>query len=200
MFLSWAICGTYLAVGLWGRLRFLSVFLAPGLLVTGLLALQPRLDAPGPDFDLERWALSLHVVFILLGYAAFGLAALAAAVLLVREPSEREVAERSPARRLPSPADLEQALVRSLAAGLVLLTAGLAISFGLMRERYGVAIRPDPKIAWSALVWAVYLGLVVARLRFGRPARAFAWGALGGFVFVLLTFWGTNLLSPIHHP
>jgi hypothetical protein len=80
------------------------------------------------------------------------------------------------------------------------VTAGLVMSFGLMRERYGVLVRPDPKIAWSILVWVVYLGLMVARLRFHQAGHRLAWGALGGFLFVVLTFWGTNLLSPIHHP
>lgn len=201
MFVTWALCGAYLVVGgLSTRIRFVSVFLAPGLLATGFVALQPRLDEPGPNFDLEHTAVSLHVSLVLLAYAAFGLASLVGILYLIRERPGASQTAQALSRRLPDAARLESVLLRSLGVGLILLTAGLVMSFGLMRERYGVLVRPDPKIAWSILVWLVYLSLVVSRLRFRQAPHRLAWGALGGFVFVLLTFWGTNLLSPIHHP
>jgi ABC-type transport system involved in cytochrome c biogenesis permease subunit len=50
------------------------------------------------------------------------------------------------------------------------------------------------------VVWLLYLGLIVMRWRFAQGGRRFAWSALGSFVFVLLTFWGTNVLSPLHNP
>jgi hypothetical protein len=34
--------------------------------------------------------------------------------------------------------------------------------------------------------------------RCARRGRPIAWGAVASFAFVLLTFWGTNLLSAIH--
>jgi hypothetical protein len=48
-------------------------------------------------------------------------------------------------------------------------------------------------------VWFLYLSLVVMRWKFAQGGRRFALGAIGTFVFVLLTFWGVNLLSPIHN-
>jgi ABC-type uncharacterized transport system permease subunit len=54
-------------------------------------------------------------------------------------------------------------------------------------------------VIWSLLVWAAYLVLLVTHQRFGVGGRRFAWGVVGVFAFVLLTFWGTNLLSPLHH-
>jgi hypothetical protein len=35
---------------------------------------------------------------------------------------------------------------------------------------------------------------------FRQGGRRFAWGVVGTFTFILLTFWGTNLASTIHHP
>lgn len=201
MFVTWALTAAYLGVGAaWSRVRFVGVFLAPGLLAAGFFALQPRLDEPGPNFDLERTAVSLHVSMVLLAYAAFGLASLAGILYLIRERPGASETARKLSLELPEGPRLENVLLRSLGVGLVLLTAGLVMSFGLMRERYGVLVRPDPKIAWSILVWVVYLGLMISRLRFRQAPHRLAWGALGGFLFVVLTFWGTNLLSPIHHP
>ena len=60
--------------------------------------------------------------------------------------------------------------------------------------------RGDPKIVWSIVVWLLYLGLVVMRWMFAQGGRRFALGTIYSFVFVLLTFWGTNVLSPLHNP
>ena len=62
------------------------------------------------------------------------------------------------------------------------------------------AHRTDPKILWSGLVWLIYLSLILMRWKFAQGGRRFALGAIGSFVFVLLTFWGVNLLSPLHNP
>jgi hypothetical protein len=40
--------------------------------------------------------------------------------------------------------------------------------------------------------------LLVLHGRFAQSGRKFAWGAVAGFAFVVLTFWGVNLLSPSH--
>ena len=60
--------------------------------------------------------------------------------------------------------------------------------------------RGDPKIVWSVGVWLLYLSLVIMRWRFAQGGRRFALSAIGSFLFVLLTFWGTNVLSPLHNP
>jgi ABC-type uncharacterized transport system permease subunit len=93
---------------------------------------------------------------------------------------------------------LEAITSRLLAAGFVLLTAGLAFSPILLKEHPEAHLSHDPKIIWSALVWALYLALLVMHGRFAQTGRRFAWGAVGSFAFVLLTFWGINLLSPAH--
>ena len=73
-------------------------------------------------------------------------------------------------------------------------------TFGLSHLNNPQSYRADPKILWSVLVWLIYLGLIIMRWTFAQTGRRFALGALGSFVFVLLTFWGTNALSPLHHP
>ena len=49
-------------------------------------------------------------------------------------------------------------------------------------------------------MWLVYLALLVSRRFFSQSSRRFTYGIIVAFVFLLLTFWGTNLLSPLHHP
>ena len=88
---------------------------------------------------------------------------------------------------------------RIVATGFVLLTAGLAIGAVWLKLPEGVGYFDDPKVHWSILVWLLYLTLLILNWRFAQGGRRFAWGAVGCFAFVLLTFWGVNLMSPIHH-
>jgi ABC-type uncharacterized transport system permease subunit len=95
---------------------------------------------------------------------------------------------------------LQWVVERLLVAGFVFLTVGLAFgAYDLARLDHPQTYRGDPKILWSALVWLLYLGLLVMRWKFAQGGRRFALGAIGTFVFVLLTFWGSNLLSPLHN-
>ena len=81
----------------------------------------------------------------------------------------------------------------------VLLTAGLVIGAVGLKLPEGVSYFDDPKVHWSILVWLLYLALLIMNWGFAQGGRRFAWGAVGCFLFVLLTFWGVNLMSPIHH-
>ena len=63
----------------------------------------------------------------------------------------------------------------------------------------GVYFTNDAEMIYSAFVWLLYLVLLVAHWRFAQRGRRFAWGAIGGFAFVMLTFWGVYLLSGIHN-
>jgi HemX protein len=200
MFVAWAILAAHLVIGLWSRLRFLAAFSAPLLLALGIFGLQPRLDEPGPILDTGHGLLSLHVTLILLGYGAFGLSAMAAVMYLVQERDLKLHKLRAVIARLPAIERLEKVMVQASASGLVLLSVGLAVSVVLVRQSESAAraVRGDPKVIWSLLVWCVYLGMLVTRGWLNRGPRWLAWSSVGVFAFVMLTFWGTNLLSPLH--
>src|SRR5204862_2605752 len=93
---------------------------------------------------------------------------------------------------------LEVVTSRLVVAGFVLLTIGLIVGSQLPRPP-GVRFHDDPKVVWSALLWVLYLGVLISRWRFAQSGRRFAVGVIGAFAFLVLTFWGTALLSPLHH-
>jgi len=101
---------------------------------------------------------------------------------------------------LPSIERLELVIGRFLICGVVLLATGLALSPMLLRQNQSANPLADPKVLWSFFVLTLYLALITAHWRFSQGGRRFAWGAVGGFAFVLFTFWGFNLLSGIHNP
>lgn len=196
IFLLWTITTAYVALGAWHRLRFLGAFVSPVLFAVGVFALMPNLDPPHglkPDFG-GGWA-SLHATLVMLSYGAFGLGAASATMYLTQEHDLKFHKMRAIFSLMPSIERMEVMMGWLLFAGFALLTAGLVASAKLPKN---APLFSDTKVLWSVLVWVIYLGLVVWRLRFTRGGKHFAWCVVASFVFVLLTFWGTNLMSELH--
>jgi ABC-type uncharacterized transport system permease subunit len=99
---------------------------------------------------------------------------------------------------LPPIQRLEIVASRLVLAGLVLFTIGLGAGGYLPRPK-DVSYWQDSKVVWSIFMWLVYLVLLVWHRISPQSSRRFATGVIGAFAFLLLTFWGTNLLSPLHH-
>ena len=198
VFVAWSVVGAYLILGLWPRVRFLSAFASPVLLVVGVFALMPGLDRTHgvqPD-PAEAWK-SLHAAMILIAYGAFGLGSVSALMYLTQEHDLKFHKLRAILSLLPPIQRLEQITGRLVLAGFALLTVGLAIGAHLPQPQ-GVVYLRDPKVLWSGALWLLYLVLLVSRWRWAWFGRRFACGTVGAFAFVLLTFWGFNLLSPLH--
>ena len=198
-FLLWALALACLAVGLLPRLKFLGAFASPVLFAVGVFALMPSLDPPhGPGPDFSNWLTSLHAATILLAYGAFGLGAVAAGMFLTQRRNLKAHSATAVMSAFPSIQRLEMIATRLVFAGFVLLTFGLAAGRQLPRPE-GAAYFTDAKVIWSALLWLAYLELQVAHKFFGRSSRNFALGVIAAFALLLLTFWITNLNSPLHH-
>ena len=201
-FAAWTIVAVYLIVGLWSRLRFLGAFASPVLFGIGVFALMPALDVShGARPDTVGAVTSLHAALMSLSYGAFGLSSVAALMYLTQEHNLKFHKLQAIFSLLPPIQRLEAVVGRLLISGFILLTVGLALgAYDLSRQDHPNAYRGDAKIVWSMVVWLLYLGLIIMRWKFAQSGRRFALGAIGTFVFVLLTFWGSNLLSPIHNP
>jgi ABC-type transport system involved in cytochrome c biogenesis permease subunit len=201
IFAAWTIVTVYLGVGVWSRLRFLGAFASPVLFCIGVFALMPALDRTHSAGAEPGGALtSLHAALLSLAYGAFGLSSVAALMYLTQERNLKFHKLTAVFSLMPPIQRLEAIVGRLLLVGFLLLTVGLAIGgYDLFRLDHADTHRGDPKVIWSVLVWLIYLGLVVMRWKFAQGGRRFALGAIGTFLFVLLTFWGVNLLSPIHN-
>jgi len=200
-FAAWSIVAVYLTMGMWARLRFLGAFASPVLFAIGVFALMPSLDGPRGSAALTTVWTSLHAALMSLAYGAFGLSSVAALMYLTQEHKLKFDKLQAIFSLLPPIQRLELVVSRLLLAGFFLLSLGLGIgAYDLARLNDSQVHRTDPKILWSALVWLLYLGLLIMRWKFSQGGHRFAVGAVGSFVFVLLTFWGSNLLSPLHNP
>jgi ABC-type uncharacterized transport system permease subunit len=198
-FLAWALALASLIVSALPRLRFVGAFAAPLLFVIGVFALMPALDPPhGPKPEFTGWLVSLHAAMILLAYGAFGLGAVAGLMLISQQHNLKFKKLSAVLSLLPPIQRLELVTIRLVLVGFVFLTIGLFAGGRLPRPE-GISYFSDAKVKWSALLWAAYLSLLAGRWRMGLSGRRFAYGAAGVFGFLLLTFWGTNLLSRLHN-
>jgi ABC-type uncharacterized transport system permease subunit len=198
-FVAWTIVAVYLVMGLWSRLRFLGAFASPVILAMGILALMPGMDPPHsgtPEFRSD-WV-SIHAALVLLSLGAFGLSSVAGTMYLTHEHNLKFHKLQAIFSRLPPIERLEAIINRFLVGGFLLLTAGLSLTPLLMQQRFGVYYKSDPILLYSIFIWFMYLGLLVMRWQLGQGGRKIAWGAIGSFAFILLTFWGFILLSPSH--
>jgi len=200
MFFTWVTNLSYLLLGLFRRFRFVGAFAAPGLFAIGVFALMPSLDPPhGPKPEFGAALGSLHAALIMLAYGAFGLATVAAVMFLTQQHNLKFNKLRAVFSLLPPIQRLDVVTNRVVFAGFILLTLGLMAGGRLPRPE-GVAYWQDTKVLWSAFLWLLYAGLLFSRMKFAFAGRRFAIGTVAVFVFMLLTFWGTNLLSTLHHP
>lgn len=198
-FITWTIVASYMVMGVWSRLRFFGAFASPILFALGVFALMPALDKHGPRPDFSGAALHFHITLVLLSIGAFGLSCVAALMYLTQENDLKFHKMRAVLSLMPPIQRLEVVIGRSLAAGFVLLTAGLLVGGLFLEPPPGTRFIEDPMVIWSFLVWGLYLVLLVMRWHFAQRGRRFAWGAIAGFAFVMLTFWGFKLLSPLHN-
>jgi HemX protein len=199
-FVSWTMTASYLVFGLFSRLRFLGAFAAPVLLAIGVFALFTPRDvghAGRPEFS--GGMLTLHVAMFVLSYAAFGLSSIAALMYVTQERDLKLHKMRALVSLMPPITRLELIIRSTLIAGFVLLTGALFVS-AVFLHQYGQPWTADFKILWSLFVWALYFALLVMRWKVWRGGRRFAWGSIAAFAFVLLTFWGSSLMSPLHRP
>jgi len=199
MFVDWSAVGVYLVLGLIPKIRFLGAFASPIFFFLGIYALMPGLDHHDPDGEITKnWAVSLHAVLILVSYGSFGLCAVASCMFLMQERHLKKHDISAILSVLPPIQRLEAVAGKLLVGGLVLLTLGLALAPLIMKDKENLVFYEDAKILWSMLVWAAYAVIVGARWKWHFGGKRLAWCLIAGFIFLILTFSATNMMSDLH--
>jgi ABC-type uncharacterized transport system permease subunit len=153
------------------RVESLSVFVFPLVFVMSLVAtLGNPVSAWSSPVVRNAW-LTVHIVLVLLGYAALVFTAGGSILYLFQE---RELKNKRPRKfyyRLPALGTLDEIISRSMAVGFVLITlavvAGSTWAFIELKSDW-IA---QPKIAISFFTWAVYLAMVCLRTTAGWRGR-----------------------------
>jgi ABC-type uncharacterized transport system permease subunit len=124
----------------------------------------------------------VHVVLVLLGYAALLFTAVAAVLYLFQERELKRKKPRSFYHRLPPLGTLDELISRSMGFGFVLITLGIIVGSIWAFVELGTRWIADPKIGISFVTWGIYLAMVFLRVSAGwrgRKAAVLAITALG---------------------
>jgi ABC-type uncharacterized transport system permease subunit len=197
-FTAWSSASLFLVIGATFRVSLLGYFTAMLAAVLTLVSLVvPEWDAAVRIhiFGANPW-IEFHAALALFSYGVFGLLALTSVMFLLRNYSLKSKQVGGWFSFLPSIIDLDQIGVRLLAAGVVLLTAALAV--GAVQWVPHPATVDLVKVLATVAVWLAYLVALSLRLAGALPARRLAWACVALFGAALLSLFAVN--SSRHPP
>ncbi len=100
---------------------------------------------------------------------------------------------------LPSIDSLENIMYQSVAVGFVFLTIGIILGAVWAKYAWGGYWSWDPKETWSLITWLVYAAYLHARYIKGLRGKPLAYFTILGFLSVIFTYYGVNLIIPGLH-
>lgn len=156
----------------------LSVFLFP---LVFLMTLVGSLGSPVSPWTSpgvrDAWLL-VHVVLVLLGYAALLLMAVASIVYLIQERRLKSKSRQVVFDKLPPLGTLDEIISWSMAIGFVLITLSVIAGSTWAFIESGTGWISEPKIGISLFTWALYLAMVFLRVSAGWRGRKAAFMAI----------------------
>jgi ABC-type uncharacterized transport system permease subunit len=145
-----------------------------------------------PTGSSTSWQLDTHILISLLAYSILGLAVLQALLLAIQE---RHLHNRQPGgfiRALPPLQTMETLMFEMIGVGFALLT--LALLTGVLFLEDIFAQHLVHKTVLSIGAWLVFAILLWGRWRFGWRGRTAIRWTVGGFVFLMLAYFGSKLV------
>ncbi len=174
---------------------FASILLSATMLVVLILP-----DAPiEKNSVLKGFWLYSHIILVFAGEAALALACGTGILYLLQEKGIKAKKPGFFFKRLPSVDLLDSVGYTCLTTGFVLLTIGLITGFIYAKAIWGRFWGWDPKEIFSVGTWLIYAALLHLRLYSGWRGRKSAIMTIIGFLIIIFTFLGVNILLGGHH-
>ncbi|MBA4503405.1 cytochrome C assembly family protein [Marinobacterium marinum] len=187
--ISWGVVGMVLASSLRQRLDNLFIGVFPLAAITALLA--AGIDT-GSTPKPYAGGLLTHILLSLLAYSLFTIATVQAVLLSRQETALKQHHTRGLVASLPPLQMMERLLFESLWAGFLLLSAALATGFLFVDNLFAQHL--VHKTLLSLFAWVVYAVLLAGRHFLGWRSRTAVRWTMGGFVLLMLAFFGSKLV------
>jgi cytochrome c-type biogenesis protein CcsB len=143
----------------------------------------------------SNWLIA-HVMTCFIGYSAFAVAFGASLMYLIK--SRQKAGANGFLDRLPPGEVLDELNHQLVMFGFLFLSVGIITGAVWANSAWGRYWGWDPKETWSLITWFIYAGLLHARLMGGWRGKRTAILSLLGFLAVLFTYFGVNLLPGLH--
>jgi ABC-type uncharacterized transport system permease subunit len=153
------------------KMNSLSVFIFPLVFVMSLVATMGNpVSAWSSPIVRDVW-LTVHIVLVLLGYAALLFTAVASVIYLIQEHELKTKKPRAFYYRLPALGTLDDLISKSMAIGFVLMTLAVIAASTWAYIEHKTAWISQPAIAISFFTWGTYMALVFLRTTAGWRGR-----------------------------
>ncbi|MEE4357242.1 MAG: c-type cytochrome biogenesis protein CcsB [Desulfococcaceae bacterium] len=204
IFFAWSIVAIYLFVEYRTQNKTIGAFVMPiAFLAMAYASLSPNIsDRIQPLIPAlkSNWLIA-HVITCFLGYAGFAVAFGISIMYILRPKTPQNGnGENSGSllSRLPLRDVLDDLNHKMVQFGFLFLSVGIITGAVWANSAWGRYWGWDPKETWSLITWFLYATLLHARLMRGWHGKKIAYISIAGFMAVLFTYFGVNLLPGLH--
>jgi cytochrome c-type biogenesis protein CcsB len=199
VFFSGTIIIIYLVVERQYKNRIMGAFATPiAFFAMAYASMSPNISdriQPLVPALKSNWLIA-HVITCFLGYAAF---AIAFGISLMYLFKQRDVKARSNLlAHFPESRVLDELNHQMVMFGFLFLSIGIITGSVWANSAWGSYWSWDPKETWSLITWFIYATLLHARMVKGWYGKRIAYLSIIGFMAVLFTYFGVNLLPGLH--
>ncbi len=197
VFFSWTIILIYLIIEYKYHLSILGAFVTPfAAMGMAYASISPQVNEqiqPLVPALQSNWLIS-HVVTCFLGYAAFAVSCGVSITYILKKRHEEQGKKTGLLASFPSSEVLDDLIYKTIAVGFPLLSIGIITGAAWANYAWGTYWSWDPKETWSLITWFIYAAFLHARFTRGWRGVKAAMLSIFGFVAVLFTYLGVNLL------
>ncbi len=199
IFFSWTIAVLYLIIEKQYENRIIGAFISPiAFLAMAYASLSPNIsDRIQPLIPAlkSNWLIA-HVIACFVGYAAFAVAFGVSWMYLFKQRDTE--GESKLLAHFPGADILDDLTHQLIMFGFLFLSIGIITGAVWANSAWGRYWGWDPKETWSLITWFVYATLLHARMMRGWHGKRIAYLSILGFMAVLFTYFGVNLLPGLH--
>ncbi len=193
---TWAIVLCYLVIHYIYKFTAVGGFVMPlAFLMMGYASMLPKTIKPLMPALQSRW-LTIHVGTAIISYGSFAVATGLSLMYLI---NERHKVKDKKISHLPDAEVCDYLSYRVTAFGYLMLTLVIVTGAIWAKKAWSRYWGWDPKETWSLITWIIYSTYLHLRFNRGWKGKTAAWFSIIGFLCVIFTFIGVNVLLPGLH-
>ena len=199
VFFAWTIILIYLVIEYRYKNKITGLLATPlAFMAMAYASLSPNVSSriqPLIPALKSNWLIA-HVVTCFLGYAAFAIAFGVSLLYIFRK--KNKPGKIGVFFHFPELDVLDELTYQTVTFGFLFLTIGIITGSVWANSAWGSYWSWDPKETWSLITWFIYATLLHARMVRGWAGKRIAYLSIIGFLAVIFTYFGVNLLPGLH--
>lgn len=191
---TWGIVLCYIVLHYVYKFTAVGAFVMPlAFLMMGYASMLPKTIKPLMPALQSRW-LTIHVGTAIISYGSFAVACGLSIMYLINHYRGNEGKGN-----LPDAEASDYLSYRVIAFGYLMLTLVIVTGAIWAKKAWSRYWGWDPKETWSLITWLIYSVYLHLRFNRGWKGKTASWFSVIGFICVIFTFIGVNILLPGIH-